>query len=92
MTPPLRALKKKAVVGGFFRPVVAKIIALEPDLVILGDLHEKIAARLKARGIPVFVYRTRSVAGSLDTISTFGTLMGKEMEAQKTCGPEPGRI
>jgi len=79
----LKGTESKAVVGGFFQPFIEKILELKPDLVIVGSFHDKIAARLKAHGIPVFVYHARSVEGALDTILTFGTLLDRETEAGK---------
>jgi ABC-type Fe3+-hydroxamate transport system substrate-binding protein/adenosylcobinamide amidohydrolase len=73
----------KAVVGGFFRPFLKRIRALEPDLVILGGFHDKMAAALRADNIPVFVYDTRSVDQALETILTLGSLLDREIKAQK---------
>ena len=79
----LKGAEGKAVVGGFFRPFIQKIRALNPDLVILGGFHKEIAAALRADGIPVFVFRTLSLAQSFEAILTLGDVMGRETEARK---------
>lgn len=79
----LKGAENKIVVGGFFKPSIDKIKALEPGLVILGTLHKEIAADLHANGVPVFIYDTLNVTQAFETILTLGTLFDKEGEAQR---------
>jgi iron complex transport system substrate-binding protein len=60
------AARKKPSVGSFYSPSLEKILALKPDLVIVGSEHqdEKISTTLRHFGIPV--YRIRPV--DLETI------------------------
>lgn len=79
----LKGAEDKVVVGGFFRPVADRIRALEPDLVILGRVHDSMAAAFRAEGIPVFVHETKSVAQAFETILALGGLVGKAEEARE---------
>ena len=81
---PPRARKEKPRVSAFISADVAKITALEPDLVLaFSDMQADIVAELIRKGIAVYAFNQRSIAEILDMIRTLGALVG--------AGPEPMR-
>jgi ABC-type Fe3+-hydroxamate transport system substrate-binding protein/adenosylcobinamide amidohydrolase len=52
--PPQAALKP--VVGGFFAPSVERIIALQPDVIFLADIHQPVADAFGGAGLPRLVH------------------------------------
>ncbi|MGB8326000.1 MAG: ABC transporter substrate-binding protein, partial [Steroidobacteraceae bacterium] len=70
---PERARREKPRVSAFTSAKIAKIVALEPDLVLgFSDLQADIAAELVRIGIEVHVFNQRSVAQILRMIRTLG--------------------
>ncbi len=63
---------------------MAKIAALEPDLVLaFSDLQAGIAADLARSGIAVHVFNQRSIAGIFDMIRTLGALVAAGDAAER---------
>ena len=80
---PARVRREKPRVGAFTSADVAKILALEPDLVLtFSDLQADIAADLIRAGVAVHAFNQRSVAGIFEMIATLGALVGRGPEAQ----------
>ena len=80
--PPL-ARKEKPKVFAFTSGDIAKILAVEPDLVLtFSDLQADIARDLIKAGIPVYALNMRSVDEILAMIETVGRLVGAEARAQ----------
>ena len=74
---PARVRHEKPRVGAFTTADRAKILALNPDLVLtFSDLQSEIAADLIRAGIEVHAFNHRSVAGILRMIRTLGALVG----------------
>lgn len=74
---PARARREKPRVSAFTSANLAKIEALDPDLVIgFSDLQAEIARELIARGRNVLVFNQRSVAEILDMIRTLAAIVG----------------
>jgi iron complex transport system substrate-binding protein len=74
---PPRARREKPRVSAFTSADIAKIIDLEPDLVLtFSDLQADIAATLIRAGVDVHAFNQRSVAEILDMIRTLGALVG----------------
>jgi iron complex transport system substrate-binding protein len=74
---PPQARKEKPRVAAFISADIAKILALEPDLVLtFSDLQADIAAALIRAGVSVHAFNQRSIAGILDMIRTIGALVG----------------
>jgi iron complex transport system substrate-binding protein len=70
---PKRVRQEKPRVGAFTSADRAKILALEPDLVLtFSDLQAGIAAELICAGITVMGYNQRDVAGILAMIRHLG--------------------
>src|SRR6056297_105185 len=68
---PARVRREKPRVGAFTSADVAKILALEPDLVLtFSDLQADIAADLIRAGVAVHAFNQRSVAGIFEMIAT----------------------
>ena len=68
---------KSREVSAFTSADIAKIKALEPDLVLLfSDIQAMIAAELTRAGLAVYVFNQRDVAGIFSMIHTLGALIG----------------
>ena len=79
---PPRARKEKPRVSAFISADVAKITALEPDLVLaFSDMQAEIVAELIRKGIAVHCFNQRSIAEILDMIRTLGALIGAPAKA-----------
>ncbi len=74
---PPQARKEKPRVSAFISADIAKITALNPDLVLaFCDLQADIVAALIRAGIAVHAFNQRTVAEILDMIRTLGALVG----------------
>src|SRR5947207_4080910 len=74
---PPQVRKEKPRVSAFISADFAKILALEPDLVLtFSDLQADIAAELIRRNIAVHAFNQRDIAGILAMIRTLGALVG----------------
>lgn len=79
---PVRVRKEKPRVSAFTSADTAKILALEPDLVLtFSDLQADIAADLLRAGIAVHGFNHRDVAGIFAMIRTLGALTGAQAKA-----------
>lgn len=79
---PPRVRREKPRVGAFTSADTAKILALNPDLVLtFSDLQAEIAADLIRAGVEVLAFNQRDVAGILRMIDTLGRLTGATREA-----------
>ena len=77
----LEGADRTPVVGGFFSPSFQRIMALEPDLVILSDLHRRIIDRLPA-STPYLVMKTRHMTDAFRHMRLLGTLFGRTAAAE----------
>ena len=74
---PPRVRREKPRVSAFTSANLAKILALEPDLVLaFSDLQAGIAADLARAGVAVHLFNQRDIAGILAMIRTVGALVG----------------
>ncbi len=80
-----KAARKKPKVGTFFNPSLEKILALEPDLVIVGSEHQdgKTSSALKKFGIPVYRVKPVNLNSIYLSISNLGEITGTLKRAQK---------
>jgi iron complex transport system substrate-binding protein len=79
---PARVRKEKPRVSAFISADYAKVLALEPDLVLtFSDLQADIAAELIRRNVAVHAFNQRDVAGILAMIRTLGALVGASAKA-----------
>ena len=71
----------KAVVGGFFAPVLERIFALNPDLIIVADLHDNVR-KAAAGQVPVLTVTTDSLADGLENMKRLGALFHRSQQAE----------
>ena len=80
---PPQVRREKPRVSAFISADFAKIIALNPDLVLtFSDLQADIAAELIRRNIAVHAFNQRDVAGIFGMIRTLGALVGATEKAE----------
>jgi len=81
---PPQVRKEKPRVSAFTSADVAKIAALEPDLVLaFSDIQADIAAALARAGLPVYIFNQRNLDGIFAMIRTLGALIGRTEEAEE---------
>jgi len=74
---PPRVRREKPRVSAFISADFAKILALEPDLVLtFSDLQADIVAELIRRGVAVHAFNQRDLAGIFAMMRTLGALVG----------------
>jgi iron complex transport system substrate-binding protein len=90
---PPQVRREKPRVSAFTSADIAKIRALEPDLVLLfSDIQAMIAAELARAGLAVYVFNQRDVAGIFSMIQTLGALIGCPDKADELTEKLHGRI
>jgi iron complex transport system substrate-binding protein len=62
--------------GGFINPDIERVLAYQPDLVILRDYSTRLERKLIAFGISVLRVRDESIADILETIRAIGDALG----------------
>jgi iron complex transport system substrate-binding protein len=81
---PPQVRREKPRVAAFISADIAKIMALEPDLVLaFSDLQANIVADLVRAGVDVHVFNQRDIAGILAMIRTLGALVGAAERAEQ---------
>ncbi|GIX12976.1 MAG: cobalamin-binding protein [Paracoccaceae bacterium] len=79
---PARVRREKPRVGAFSSADLPRILALDPDLVLVySDIQADIAAALIRAGVAVHAFNQRDIAGILAMIATLGALVGAEARA-----------
>lgn len=79
---PARVRREKPRVAAFTSADIAKILALDPDLVLaFSDLQADIVAELIRAGVAVHAFNQRDIAGILAMIRTLGALVGRGRQA-----------
>ncbi len=81
-TRPVR-LNRCAVVGGFLAPSLARIKALNPDLVFVSSMHEELRQKLISSRCRVVEVTTLSLADAFANIELVGRIVGKHCEAKQ---------
>ena len=88
-----REARVKPKVSAFINANFAKILALEPDLVLaFSDLQADIVAELIRRGVTVFTFNQRSVDEILDMILTLAGVVGCAEKGQQLVGSIEGQL
>jgi iron complex transport system substrate-binding protein len=90
---PPRVRREKPRVSAFVSADFARIVALEPDLVLaFSDLQADIAAELIRRNIAVHAFNQRDIAGIFAMIRTLGALVGASGQAEALAASLEGRV
>ncbi len=85
--------KEKPKVGGYSTSDIERIVALEPDLILVEDIHTKeILPALENLGLTAFTADPRSLDEILESISLIGKITGKDKEAEKLVSSLTKRI
>ena len=71
----------KEIVGGFFSPSLMAIEKIQPDVVFLSMLHQRVRERFADDGCQLITLETDSLADSYKTILLLGRIFQKENEA-----------
>ena len=80
---PPQVRREKPRVSAFTTANIAKILALDPDLVLtFSDLQAPIVAELVHAGVAVHAFNQRDLAGILAMIRTLGALVGAVDKAE----------
>ena len=80
---PPEAREQAPIVSGFTGGNVAKIAALQPDLVIgFSDVQADLAAALIRANLQVLILNQRSIAEILDVVLLLGRVVGREERAR----------
>ncbi|HEV2340537.1 MAG TPA: ABC transporter substrate-binding protein [Candidatus Acidoferrales bacterium] len=89
--PP--AAKEKPRVGMSMDPSLEAIAGLKPDLVLMTAVNRwQTEDALKEMGIPVYGVEPHTVAGTLDSITDIGNLIGAESKARDVVGKLQQRL
>jgi iron complex transport system substrate-binding protein len=79
---PPRVRREKPRVAAFISADIARILALQPDLVLtFSDLQADIARDLVKAGVTVHAFNQRDVAGILAMVRMLGAMVGAEEKA-----------
>lgn len=79
--PPAAA--RLPVVGGFLSPSPERVWAMNPDVVFLSPLHQKIFDRFEGMAAQVICLEAESLSGSYRVIERLGEIFQKGPEAQR---------
>jgi iron complex transport system substrate-binding protein len=78
---PPEVVSKKTRVGDCVRPNLETILKLRPGVVLMGNMQEELEQRFKALGIRTCMFRQSSLEDIYASITTLGTLFGRERAA-----------
>jgi iron complex transport system substrate-binding protein len=81
-----------AKVGGFSKPNIEAILALEPDLVIAGNKHVEQVKKLDEMGIPALILVPESMEEVFKAMELVGKATGKATEAENIVAGMKERI
>ncbi|MBW1898410.1 MAG: ABC transporter substrate-binding protein, partial [Deltaproteobacteria bacterium] len=71
----------KKIVGGFFEPSISAIEEIQPDLIIVDDIHEKVTERFKDKECILIEFKTSSISDSFEHIELLGKIFNREEAA-----------
>ena len=72
----------KPVVGGYFNPSVEAVLTLNPDLIIVTSMHNRIREQLAASGARIVQMDDTSIADFYDRMNILGAMLHKESQAK----------
>jgi len=88
--PPEAATRPK--VGALYDANIEKIVALQPDLVIVQQRHATVEGLCARRRIPVLRVEMTEVGSILEGIRTLGRLLDERERAEALCAEIQGRL
>jgi iron complex transport system substrate-binding protein len=90
---PARVRREKPRVSAFVSADVAKILALEPDLVLaFSDIQAPIVADLMRAGVAVHGFNQRTLAGIFDMIAMVAGMVGASERGERLIGDLKARL
>lgn len=84
--------QEKRTVGDFAAPNLEVILQLKPDLVLILDDRQDLAAKFASAGLRVAKLRQNSFPEILDSIRRLGRLLGRTAAAEALAGRLEGRL
>ncbi|WP_418791835.1 ABC transporter substrate-binding protein [Phosphitispora sp. TUW77] len=88
---PEEALKIDKV-GGFSNPNTEAVIALTPDLVLAGNMHDEQVKKLEEMGVPVLVLNPESMEETFEAMIMIGKATGNSKEADAVIDDMKARL
>ena len=73
----------KQIIGGFLKPSLNKIDAVQPDMIILLPTHKDIIKKYKKTNVRLFIFQTDTLENSYKSIRAFGKIFNLEEQAEK---------
>lgn len=74
---PPQVRREKPRISSFLSADIDRIAALEPDLILaFSDIQAQVVSDLARRGLPVYLFNQRNLAGIFAMIRTLGALIG----------------
>lgn len=90
---PPQVRKEKPRISSFLSADIERIAALEPDLVLaFSDIQSNVVADLARRGLPVYLFNQRNLAGIFAMIRTLGALIGCAEKADRLARDLEARV
>ena len=87
------AAKAKPKIGGFTTVDIERVVALEPDLILAGGIHQnETIPKLESLGLTVFALAPKTVDGVLENITLVGEITGSSQEAARLIASLEARI
>ena len=90
---PPQVRKEKPRISSFLSADIDRIAALEPDLILaFSDIQAQVVSDLARRGLPVYLFNQRDLAGIFAMIRTLGALIGCPDKADALAGDLEARV
>lgn len=87
--PPASAGKE--IIGGFFNPDLARVAALQPDVIFYADIQKDVPARFRNRAV-IIQLSANSIADTFTYIRLLGHIFQKEEKAEEIIAEERRRL
>lgn len=88
--PPQLLAKPR--IGGLYDPDLERIVALQPDLIVLRGRSEALMTLAEQRGIAVYLDETDTLAGVTKTARDLGALLHLELDAERVIARFESRL
>lgn len=90
---PPQVRREKPRISSFLSADIDRIAALEPDLILaFSDIQAQVVSDLARRGLPVYLFNQRNLAGIFAMIRTLGALIGCPDKAETLANSLEGRV